>query len=276
METRWTADRTRYIGMNTRELRKAFLIDSLAVPGELRFTYVDLDRAVVGMACPLGQPLTLPADALLRADFFLERREMGALNIGGTGIIRVGANTHTVRPLDGMYLGRGSAEVTFQSDDAASPAVFYLLSYPAHHDYPCTLIRKEDAQPMELGNTDTANRRTVYKYIHQQGAQSCQLVMGITHLQPGSIWNTMPPHTHTRRSEIYMYFNLDAADRVMHLMGAPEETRHLTVANREVVVSPGWSIHAGAGSRAYSFCWGMGGENQDYADMDVVTVADLR
>jgi 4-deoxy-L-threo-5-hexosulose-uronate ketol-isomerase len=276
METRWTADPTRYLGMNTRALREAFLIDSLAAPGELRLTYVDLDRAVVGMASPLHQPLALPADALLRADFFLERREMGALNIGGAGAIRVGATTHAVGPLDCLYLGRDNSDVTFQSVDPASPAVFYLLSYPAHHTYPSTLIRKEDAQPMELGGTETANRRTVYKYIHQQGAQSCQLVMGVTHLQPGSIWNTMPPHTHTRRSEIYMYFNLAGDDRVMHLMGTPQETRHLTVANREVVVSPGWSIHAGAGSRAYSFCWGMGGENQDYADMDRVTVAELR
>ncbi len=276
MEIRWTADSTRYIGMSTRELREAFLIDSLAAAGELRLTYIDLDRAVVGMASPADKPIALPADALLRAKFFLEHREMGALNIGGAGAIAVGGTTYAVRPLDCVYLGRGNAEVSFVSDDPAAPAMFYLLSYPAHREYPCALIRKEDAQPMELGSSEAANRRTVHKYIHSEGARSCQLVMGVTHLQPGSIWNTMPPHTHTRRSEIYMYFNLGTEDRVMHLMGTPQETRHLMIADREVAASPGWSIHAGAGSRAYSFCWGMGGENQDYADMDIVTVTNLR
>jgi 4-deoxy-L-threo-5-hexosulose-uronate ketol-isomerase len=198
------------------------------------------------------------------------------LNIGGNGKIRVDGTIYALNNLDCLYIGRGSAEVLFESEDASTPAVFYLLSYPAHCEHPVTLVRKEDANPIELGSRENCNHRVVYKYIHLQGARSCQLVMGVTHLQTASVWNTMPPHTHMRRSEVYMYFNLGAEDRVMHLMGPPDETRHIVMANQEVVVSPGWSIHAGAGSRAYSFCWGMGGENQDYTDMDGVSLATLR
>ena len=270
------ADPVRYPRMTTRELRETFLIDSLAVPGEVRLGYVDLDRAVVGMASPVEKRLELPTDAMLRSKYFLERRELGALNIGGSGTIRVDGESYSLKNLDCLYIGRGKAEVIFESDDPANPAIFYLLSYPAHCDYPVALVRKVDANPTELGSLEGSNHRVVCKYIHQQGARSCQLVMGVTHLRAGSVWNTMPPHVHMRRSEIYMYFNLGPEDRVMHLMGPPEETRHIVMANREVVVSPGWSIHAGAGSRAYSFCWGMGGENQDYADMDCVAVEKLR
>jgi 4-deoxy-L-threo-5-hexosulose-uronate ketol-isomerase len=276
MKTYLMADPVRYARMTTSELRETFLIDSLAVPGEVRLSYLDLDRTVVGMATPLDKPLGLLTDPALRAKYFLERREVGALNIGGSGKIRVDGETYALKNLDCLYIGRGKAEVVFESDDASKPAVFYLLSYPAHCEYPVTLVRKEDANPAELGSQETANHRVVYKYIHLQGARSCQLVMGVTHLQTASVWNTMPPHTHMRRSEVYMYFNLGPEDRVMHLMGPPEETRHIVMSDREVVVSPGWSIHAGAGSRAYSFCWGMGGENQDYADMDGVSIASLR
>jgi len=237
--------------------------------------YIDVERAVVGMATPQDEGLSLPNYPILKAGSFLERREIGALNIGGSGNIRVGGQSYEVNNLDCLYIGRGSGEVTFESSDPANPAVFYLLSYPAHQSYPTMLVRKEDAIATELGSDKNANHREVFKYIHAQGAQSCQLVMGVTHLQSGSIWNTMPPHTHTRRSEIYMYFNLEESDRVVHLMGPPDETRHLILASRQVVISPAWSIHAGAGTSAYSFCWGMGGENQDYADMDVVAVRDL-
>jgi 4-deoxy-L-threo-5-hexosulose-uronate ketol-isomerase len=174
-----------------------------------------------------------------------------------------------------LYIGRGNAEITFASKDKAAPAIFYLLSYPAHACYPVALVRKDEASPTELGSVETCNRRTIYKYIHQQGAASCQLVMGVTHLHMGSAWNTMPPHTHMRRSEVYMYFNVAEEARIFHLMGPPEETRHIVLANREVVISPGWSIHAGVGTRAYSFCWGMGGENQDYSDMDPAPVESL-
>jgi 4-deoxy-L-threo-5-hexosulose-uronate ketol-isomerase len=175
-----------------------------------------------------------------------------------------------------LYIGRGNREVSFASKDAGLPAVFYLLSYPAHAVHPVTLVKKEQATPTELGSAETCNHRTVCKYIYLDGAKSCQLVMGVTHLHSGSAWNTMPPHTHMRRSEIYMYFNLAPEARVFHLMGPAEETRHLVMKDREVVVSPGWSIHAGVGTQAYSFCWGMGGENQDYADMDPAPVTTLR
>jgi 4-deoxy-L-threo-5-hexosulose-uronate ketol-isomerase len=228
------------------------------------------------MAAPLAAPVTLVAGEMLRANFFMERRELGALNIGGGGLIHVDGQKYALENLDCLYIGRGGKEIVFESTDTAAPAVFYLLSYPAHATYPTTLVRKDQASPVELGSADTCNRRTIHKYIYLEGARSCQLVMGVTHLHPGSAWNTMPAHTHMRRSEIYMYFNLAEEARVFHLMGPPEETRHLVMKNREVVVSPGWSIHAGVGTQAYSFCWGMGGENQDYGDMDPAPLSSLR
>ncbi len=276
MKTYLIADPVRYPTMSTVQIRETFLIDALYEPGALRLAYVDVDRAVVGFAAPLGAAITLPADALLRAEYFNERRELGALNIGGLGLIHADGVTHTIENLDCLYIGRGARDVAFESSDPASPALFYLLSYPAHASYPTTLIRKDQADPVELGSAETCNRRTVCKYIHLAGARSCQLVMGVTHLQPGSAWNTMPAHTHMRRSEIYMYFNLGEDARVFHLMGPPEETRHIVMKDREIVVSPGWSIHAGVGTQAYSFCWGMGGENQDYADMDPAPLRTLR
>jgi 4-deoxy-L-threo-5-hexosulose-uronate ketol-isomerase len=198
------------------------------------------------------------------------------LNIGGAGMVSVVGPFSDLDNLDCMYIGRGNAEIVFASRDSNAPAVFYLLSYPAHAVHPTTLVRKAEAQPVELGSAATCNRRTVCKYIYLDGARSCQLVMGVTHLESGSAWNTMPAHTHMRRSEVYMYFNLAPDARVFHLMGPPEETRHLVMKDREVVVSPGWSIHAGVGTQAYSFCWGMGGENQDYADMDPAPLSVLR
>jgi len=190
--------------------------------------------------------------------------------------VNVGGKNYELRNVDVLYIGRGNEEISFASADKNAPAVFYLLSYPAHTSCPVALVRKEDALPTELGSVETCNKRTIYKYIHLDGARSCQLVMGVTHLHAGSNWNTMPPHTHMRRSEIYLYFNVRADARVIHLMGPPEETRHLVMADKDVVLSPGWSIHAGVGTRAYSFCWGMGGENQDYADMDAAPVEALR
>jgi 4-deoxy-L-threo-5-hexosulose-uronate ketol-isomerase len=276
MKTYLMADPVRYPAMTTAQIRETFLIDALYEPGALCQAYVDLDRAVVGMATPLATPITLAPDTMLRANHFLERRELGALNIGGTGVVRVDGTPHTLENLDCLYIGRGTKEVVFKSADTKSPAIFYLLSYPAHTSYPTTLIRKDDASPVELGSAEACNRRTICKYIYLDGAQSCQIVMGVTHLHPGSAWNTMPAHTHMRRSEIYMYFNLAEEARVFHLMGPADETRHIVLKNREVVVSPGWSIHAGVGTQAYSFCWGMGGENQDYGDMDPAPLRDLR
>jgi len=276
MKTSLMADPTRFPRMNTQELRDTFLIDGLHEPGALRLNYVDLDRAVVGMAAPLDKPLALQTTPELRASFFTERRELGALNIGGPGSIHVGDASYPLRNLDLLYIGRGNPEVRFQSESSEAPAVFYLLSYPAHAVHPVTVVKKEDAQPTEIGSVETCNRRTIYKYIYLGGARSCQLVMGVTHLHTGSIWNTMPAHTHMRRSEIYLYFDVPQDARILHLMGPPQETRHLIVSNREAAVSPGWSIHAGAGTQAYKFCWGMGGENQDYADMDPAPLETMR
>jgi 4-deoxy-L-threo-5-hexosulose-uronate ketol-isomerase len=276
MKTVLMADPVRYPRMITDELRETFLLGTLYEPGKIHLNYVDLDRSVVGFAAPLDATIALPTDADLRASYFTERRELGVLNIGGTGTVTVDGKSYTLENVDCLYIGRGNKEVNFASNDKSAPAVYYLLSYPAHAEYPVALVKKEEASPMELGSVETCNKRTICKYIHLQGARSCQLVMGVTHLAPGSNWNTMPPHTHMRRSEVYMYFNVAQDARVMHFMGPPTETRHLVMTDKDVVVSPGWSIHAGVGTRAYSFCWGMGGENQDYADMDPAPVDTLR
>lgn len=275
MKTMLMADPVRYPQMSTQDLRGSFLLSGACQPGAVQLGYVDLDRAVAGFACPADQPLALPTYPELRARFFTERREIGVLNIGGEGVVRVGDQRTALGNLDGLYIGRENPEIHFESMSPASPAIFYLLSYPAHTCYPLTLVRKDEAQPTTIGAQETCNRRTICKYVHLGGARSCQLVLGVTHLHSGNAWNTMPPHTHMRRSEIYMYFNLAAEARVFHLMGPPQETRHLVMANQDIVVSPGWSLHAGFGTQAYSFCWGMGGENQDYADMDPVRVQDL-
>jgi 4-deoxy-L-threo-5-hexosulose-uronate ketol-isomerase len=276
MKTVLMADRVRYERMNTAELRETFLLAELLAPGAIQLNYIDLDRAVVGFAAPIAEPIALPTYPELRAGYFTERRELGVLNIGGAGIVTVEGNAWELDNLDVLYIGRGNREILFASNDAAAPAVFYLLSYPAHAVHSVTRVRRADATPTELGSFETCNKRTITKYVHLEGARSCQLVMGVTHLAAGSNWNTMPPHTHMRRSEIYMYFNLPPEARVVHLMGPPDETRHLLVADKGVAISPGWSVHAGVGTRAYSFCWGMGGENQDYADMDPAPVETLR
>jgi len=269
-------DSVRYRSMSTEELRSSFLLDSLFSEDVIELVYVDLDRTVIGSAVPTTGPLTLPCPQELRATSFLERRELGVLNIGGPGSVEVDGQSYSLDKLDAFYIGRGAVSVTFHSSDVSSPASFYLLSYPAHAEYPTTLIPFADQQPTTIGAAETANRRHISRLIHLEGVRSCQLVMGLTQLDTGSIWNTMPPHTHMRRSEVYLYFDIPATDRVIHLMGPPQETRHLIIADRQVVVSPGWSIHAGAGTRSYKFCWGMGGENQVYSDMDPAPIAELR
>lgn len=269
------ADAVRYPRMTTEELRAAFLIDKLFQPGEIDLVYIDLDRTVVGSAVPLQQPLTLRTDPDLRADYFTERRELGVLNIGGSGTVRVGGATYELGNRDALYVGRGNEHVSFSSVDAGTPAEFYLLSYPAHAVHPVAKVDSSRVEPVVLGSPETANHRSITKLIHLEGARSCQLVMGFTQLSSGSVWNTMPPHTHMRRSEVYLYFDVPQAERVMHLMGPAHETRHIVVANKQIVISPGWSIHAGGGTSSYTFCWGMGGENQVYSDMDPLTIADL-
>jgi 4-deoxy-L-threo-5-hexosulose-uronate ketol-isomerase len=270
------ADAIRYGLMNTEELRETFLLEGMFEPDEIEFAYIDLDRTVVGSAVPVGELLTLETEPELRSEYFLERRELGVLNVGGTGSVIADGKSFEMKKLDCLYVGRGTKSVTFSSKSAENPACFYLLSYPAHTDYPTAMAKFEDLQGLALGSVETCNKRTIYKAIYKEGIKSCQLVMGFTVLDPGSNWNTMPPHTHMRRSEVYFYFDVDPAHRVLHLMGPPDATSHLVVADKEIVISPGWSIHAGVGTKNYAFCWGMGGENQAYDDMDPVAIADLK
>lgn len=262
--------------MNTDELRAHFLVSDLFVEGAIALRLVDLDRVVLGGAVPTAAPLTLMAPAALRATAFCERRELGVLNIGGDGTVTVDGERFTMAAHEVLYVGRGAQQIVFASVDAATPARFYLVSYPAHVAHPTRLVRAADADVLELGSTDTANKRRVRRYIHAGGAQSCQLVMGVTTLEAGSVWNTMPTHTHFRRTEVYLYFGLPQEAMVVHLLGQPTETRSLIVRNGDVALSPGWSIHAGCGTQAYAFCWAMGGENQDYADMQMVGMEDIR
>jgi 4-deoxy-L-threo-5-hexosulose-uronate ketol-isomerase len=270
------ADPVRYPRMTTAEIRDTFLLEGLFVPGALKLAYVDLDRTVIGGAVPTVAPLELDTQPELRAEFFCERRELGVLNVGGAGSVSVDGKEYKLDKLDVLYVGRGSKAVQFASENSEEPAAFYLLSYPAHAQHPTAMVKFKDLDGLKLGASETCNKRTIYKAIHKDGIKSCQLVMGFTLLEEGSIWNTMPPHVHMRRSEVYLYFDVDPAQRVLHLMGPKDETRHLLMADREVVVSPGWSIHAGVGTKRYTFCWGMGGENQDYTDMDGVAITELR
>jgi 4-deoxy-L-threo-5-hexosulose-uronate ketol-isomerase len=270
------ADPVRYPRMTTEELRGTFLLEEMFKPGAITVAYVDLDRAVVGGAVPTGKALKLESSPELRAEFFCERRELGVLNIGGAGTVTVDGKEFKLDKLDCVYVGRSSKDVSFASASADKPAAFYLLSYLAHAEHPTAMVKFKDIEPVKLGAVATCNKREIYKAIHREGIKSCQLVMGFTLLEEGSNWNTMPAHTHMRRSEIYMYFDVDAAQRIVHLMGPQQETRHLVMKDREIVVSPGWSIHAGVGTAKYGFCWGMGGENQDYGDMDGVAIVDLR
>jgi len=269
------ADPIRYRTMTTEQLRETFLVTDLFQPGVIGLTYVDLDRTVIGSAVPLAEPLLLSTDDALKACYFTERRELGILNTGGHGTVAVDGTAHGLSKLDALYVGRGNEEISFTSSDPAHPAEFYLLSYPAHAEWPTQLIRAAEQPASSLGSAETANLRQITRLIHLEGARSCQLVMGFTRLAPGSVWNTMPPHTHMRRSEVYLYFDIEPEQRVLHLMGPPHETRSLVVANKQVAISPGWSIHAGVGTKNYTFCWGMGGENQVYNDMDAVAVAEL-
>ena len=275
MRTLQLADETRYTRMSTAELRSSFLLDDLFSPGQLQLVYVDLDRTVIGSAMPLTEPLELPCPSELRASAFTDRRELGVLNIGAPGTVHVDGQTHALDNRDALYIGRGHQSISFSSKSPENPAEFYLLSYPAHAVHPIALVRAADTVPLTIGDPATANHRSIRKLIHLEGVSSCQLVMGYTALHSGSVCNTMPPHIHMRRSEVYLYFDLPADQRVVHLMGPANETRHLFVANKQVAISPLWSIHAGVGTASYSFCWGMGGENQDYSDMDPLRISDL-
>lgn len=262
--------------LDTTALRANFLLSDLFAPGELRRTLTDLDRAIVGGICPLpGKPLELVTDDSLRAATFCERREIGIINLGGSGSVAVDGQTHILEPRECLYIGRGSKDIFFHSADGAA-AEFLLISYPAHANYPTRKATQADANILKLGSKADANERTLYQYIHENGIRSCQLVMGYTELAPGSIWNTMPSHTHTRRSEVYTYFDIPPGHAVLHLMGEPQQTRPLWMGNHDVALSPAWSIHSGAGTNAYRFVWAMGGENQRFDDMDKIDITTLR
>jgi 4-deoxy-L-threo-5-hexosulose-uronate ketol-isomerase len=231
---------------------------------------------IIGGAKPVSKTLELPNHPELRADYFLERREIGIINVGADGIVIADGKEFTLRKLDCVYLGKGTQKVKFKSKSKKEAAIFYLFSSPAHHRYPNKLMVKEKATPVQLGASETSNKRTVYKYIHLDGIRSCQLVMGLTVLEPGSVWNSIPPHTHTRRMEVYFYFDLADQHRIFHFMGEPQQTRHIVMSNQEAVISPPWSTHYGCGTSNYGFIWGMAGENLVYTDMDAAPVSELR
>jgi 4-deoxy-L-threo-5-hexosulose-uronate ketol-isomerase len=231
---------------------------------------------ILGGACPVKKKLTLETDAELRADFFLQRRELGIINVGGKGKVYADDAAHELDKMDCLYIGKGVKKVVFESEVPEEPAHFFLLSAPAHAAHPVQFLPKEKALPVRTGSVETSNHRTIYKYIHAEGIRSCQLVMGLTILETGSVWNTMPAHTHSRRMEAYFYFDVPEGQRIFHFMGQPQETRHLLVADSQAIVSPPWSIHSGCGTSNYSFIWGMAGENYTYTDMDMVNIPDLR
>ena len=262
--------------MNTEQLRSQFLKENLMVANQVELLYSHYDRVIVGGTMPVEHETILPNPDPLKADYFLERREIGIINVGGKGEVHADGNSYFLNTLDCLYIGKGTKSVRFKSADGSNPAKFYLLSAPAHAEYPTQLMTKEQASPVTMGALETANNRIIYKYIHADGLKSCQLVMELTILKEGSVWNTMPAHTHDRRMEAYFYFDLPADHVVFHLMGQPQETRHLVVKNYDAVISPPWSVHAGCGTSNYSFIWGMAGENYVYTDMDAVKITDLK
>ena len=276
MQARYGVHPTHFTRLDSRELRDEFLATGLMRPGQINLVHSSYDRFVFGGAVPTGDTLKLENDEDLRADFFLQRRELGILNLGAAGTVTVDGTAYELARFDCLYVGRGARAVDFGSANSAEPACFYLNSAPAHTAYPTTKYTQEQANRVELGDGPHANQRVLYQYIHEAGIQSCQLVMGFTELLSGNIWNTFPPHTHERRMEVYLYFDVPDNELVMHFMGKPDETRHLVVRNFEAVISPPWSIHSGAGTANYRFVWGMAGENQAFSDMDAAALADIR
>ncbi len=276
MELRTAASPKDVKHYTTDRLREEFLIDDLFQVDDIKLVYSHIDRIITGSAVPVKAPLVLTAGDELRAEYFLQRREMGIINIGGKGTVTVDGTVYELEYKDGLYIGMGSKDITFASVDASNPAKFYLNSAPAHTTYPTVLIKPENCVRVELGSLETANHRTICKYILPGQVESCQLVMGMTQLKPGSVWNTMPCHTHDRRMEVYLYFDMPEDALVFHYMGEPTETRHIVMRNEEAVISPSWSIHSGSGTQAYTFIWGMVGENQDFDDMDGCAMQDIR
>jgi 4-deoxy-L-threo-5-hexosulose-uronate ketol-isomerase len=276
MEIRHTTNPTDVKQYDTERLRKEFLMENLYEKDELRLVYSHYDRMIVGGAWPVSKELLLDAGDGLRTEYFLERREIGFLNIGGPASITVDGEAYELDKLDVLYVGKGKREVKLASKDSSNPAKLYFCSALAHKELPTRKMTREEANPLNLGAQETSNERVLYKYIHADGIQSCQLMLGVTSLQTGSVWNTMPSHVHDRRMEAYLYFDMAEGTRVFHMMGEPSQTRHLVVANEQAILSPPWSIHSGVGTSNYTFCWSMAGENYTFTDMDVVQASELK
>ena len=277
MEVRYTHSPKDIEHYSTKELRDEFLVEKVFLPGEIKLTYTHNDRMIFGGVMPLDKELEIKLDKELGVNYFLERRELGVINIGGEGIIEIDGKLDNMKKQDGYYISRGTKEVKFKSVDKINPAKFYVVSVPAHKDYPNVKISIDQIKPLEAGEDLTLNKRKIYQYIHPNICESCQLQMGYTILEPGSSWNTMPCHTHERRMETYAYFDFPSDyTKVFHLMGKPDETKHLVVGNEQAIISPSWSIHSGVGTTNYSFIWSMCGENITYTDMDMVDMNDLK
>lgn len=277
METRYTHSPADIRHYSTEQLRNEFLVDKIFVPGTIQLTYTHNDRMIFGGVTPTDQPLEIQLSKELGVEYFLERRELGVINIGGAGTIEIDGTKEDMKKQDGYYIGKETKHVVFSSKDPNDPAKFYVSSVPAHHKYPNVKISIDQVKPMETGEGLTLNERKIYQYIHPNVCESCQLQMGYTILEPGSAWNTMPCHTHERRMEAYVYFDFANEDtKVFHMMGKPDETKHLVVAEEQAVISPSWSIHSGVGTSNYSFIWAMCGENITYTDMDMVPMDELK
>jgi 4-deoxy-L-threo-5-hexosulose-uronate ketol-isomerase len=260
----------------TEELRKHYLIETVFIADEANLVYSHVDRVIAGGIMPVNKEVKLEGSKELGADYFLARRELGIINIAGPGKVILDGTTYELNTNDGMYVGMGVKEITFISDDQTNPAKFYINSAPAHVSYPTVMINLEKANKVALGSNENSNKRTIFQYVHPNVCKSCQLVMGMTILDPCNMWNTMPAHTHERRMEVYFYFNMHGDNKVFHMMGEPKETRHIIMGNEQAVISPSWSIHSGVGTSNYTFIWGMAGENQEFTDMDHLSMDDLR
>ena len=275
MEMRYSADIVRYKTMTNSELKDAFALTGLFAPDTVPLTYSDIDRGVIGSAVPVSKTLDLPTHKELACDYFAQRREIGVINIGGAGTISVDGKVMALEKFDSLYIGRGSKDVVFASNDKTNPAKYYFVSYPAHKVYPTTLVPKAKANQIKMGDTKTSNKRIIFQPIRPGFVETCQIVMGFTMLEEGNVWNTFPPHTHKRRSEYYLYFDMPEDARVFHFMGEADNMRPLILQNEQAALSPTWSMHCGAGTSAYTFIWCMGGENQEFDDMDHLGPDDL-
>ncbi|MGL6159717.1 5-dehydro-4-deoxy-D-glucuronate isomerase [Microbulbifer sp.] len=275
-EERYAHNPRDYVSYDTERLREEFLVPKLFEADTVRLTYTHVDRMIVGGIMPVEKTVLLETVDALRSEYFLERRELGLINIGGPGVVEVDGTRYDVGTKEAIYVGRGSREVKVSSNDKSAPAKFYLNSTPAHRECPTRKVGQSDAKVLEMGSSETCNQRVIRQLLVKEVVESCQLQMGMTELAPGSVWNTMPAHTHSRRMEAYMYFNVPEGQAVCHFMGPPQQTRTIWMHNEQAVISPTWSLHSGVGTSNYTFIWGMAGENLDYTDMDFVQPNELR